>query len=133
MSWFKAKRFLSARSEQMPEVVNEIRREFEKDRFIVKVDDLVDGGRLILVDKGNFVDTLFGLRLTQKVWLTPSGNHIFLDTMSDRNDIITTAFSCFLFWGGLLTLCIGLYKQSRVCKRVLSAAERVQNNMIEKE
>ena len=127
MSLFKLKtnQLLKANREQIPEVVKELQREFERDHFIVTVSNLVDDGRLVTIEKGNTAEGLIGLRLCQKVWLKPRGERILLDTESDRNDYIAGFVALFLFWGFFITIFVGQYRQKSVLKRVLMAAERV--------
>jgi len=128
MEIFNAKKnlLLKTKRDQIPNLVNELRREFERDHFLVTVSNLADEGKLVTIEKGNSVEGLIGIRLCQKIWLTPRGERILFDTMSDRNDYVAGFIALFVFWGFFITIFVGKYKQAKVCKRAIMVAERIQ-------
>lgn len=126
MATFSKKKLLAAAPNQIVQIADSIRREFESDGFEVNVEELYSGGCDISITKGSIFKAVLGMKSALKVKLIPQNDGVLFDAGVGifGQQAIPTVISMFIFWPVLLTQIWGLVQQSSMDDRALAAAER---------
>lgn len=126
MATYSKKRLLPATVQQIPQIAESIRREFEYEDYEVKVEDLLSGGTDISITKGGTFKAVMGMKTALKVTLIPQPNGVLFDAGVGifGQQAIPTIISMFFFWPVLITQIWGLVNQSKLDDRALEAAQR---------
>lgn len=126
MATYSKKRLLSATVQQIPQIAESIRREFEYEDYEVKIEDLLSGGTDISITKGGTFKAIMGMKTALKVTLLPQPNGVLFEAGVGifGQQAIPTIISMFFFWPVLITQIWGLVNQSKLDDRALAAAER---------
>ena len=130
MATYNTKKLLQAHPSQINAIAEAIRSEFEKDGFVVMVDELMGGGKDISITKGNLFKAVLGMKSALKITLTPQTDGVQFDANVGifGQQAIPTIISMFFFWPVLLTQIWGLVKQSKLDDRALAVAEQAVGN-----
>lgn len=126
MAVFSKQQLLLASPSQVPQIAENIRLEFEKEGYEVKIDTLMSGGSDISITKGSIFKAVLGMRTALNVTLTPQADGVLFDAGVGifGQQAIPTVISMFFFWPVLLTQLWGLIQQSSLDDRALAAAEQ---------
>ena len=79
MATYSKKRLLPATVQQIPQIAESIRREFEYEDYEVKIEDLLSGGTDISITKGGTFKAVMGMKTALKVTLIPQPNGVLFD------------------------------------------------------
>lgn len=126
MATYSKKKLLSAHPNQIPQIAEAIRYEFEMDGFEVYIDNLMSGGKDISITKGGLFKAILGMRSALKISLSPQTDGVMFHANIGifGQQAIPTVIMLFYFWPVLITQIWGLVKQSSLDDRALAIAIR---------
>lgn len=127
MATFNTKQTLYGSVSLIPAIAEQIKDEFQRDGFEVKMDALSSGGYDISITKGGTFKAVLGMKTALKVTLLPlSGNIDFEAGVGIwGQQAIPTVISMFFFWPVLITQMWGMIEQSQLDDRALAIAQKV--------
>jgi len=97
-----------------------------KDGFEVSTIQLLDGGYVVSITKGNLFKAVLGMKTALKINLTPQQGKIYFEASVGiyGQQAIPTIISMFFFWPVLITQIWGMIEQSRLDDKALEIAEK---------
>ncbi len=105
MATYSKKKLLSVHPNQIPQIAEAIRYEFEMDGFVVYIDNLMSGGKDISITKGGLFKAILGMRSALKLSLTPQTDGVMFHANIGifGQQAIPTVIMLFYFWPVLIT------------------------------
>ena len=123
---FSSKRIFMADPSFIPAVADDLVKEFEKEGFKVKKEELISGGADISITKGGIFKAVAGLKTALKITLKSDRTHIFAEASVGifGQQAIPTIISMLFFWPVLLTQIWGMIKQSKLDDHAMELIEK---------
>ncbi len=128
MGVFKTKKVLQASSKIIPEIAEEIKRQFLADGFEVDSQALISGGYDISLAKGNLFKAVIGMKSALKISIEPiSGDQVVIEAGIGifGQQVIPALIMLFVTWPVLVTQIWGMVQQAKLDDKVFAIAESV--------
>ncbi len=128
MGVFKTKKVLQANSAIIPEIAEEIKRQFLIDGFEVDSQSLISGGYDISLAKGNVFKAVIGMKSALKISIEPlSTGQIVIEAGIGifGQQVIPAMIMWFVTWPVLVTQIWGMVQQAKLDDKVIAIAETV--------
>ena len=110
----------------IPEVADDLVKEFEKEGFLIKKEELISGATDISITKGGLFKAIAGLKTALKITLKSDGTHIFAEASVGifGQQVVPTIISMLFFWPVVLTQIWGMIKQSKLDDHAMDLIEK---------
>lgn len=127
MGVFKTNKKLYGNPSLIPNISEEMAREFNNDGYEVRVTQLGIDGKEVSITKGGVFKAILGLKTALKITLVPKEDSIQFDATVGLFglQVIPAAIAILVTWPIIITQVWGLIQQSKLDDKALDIAERV--------